>query len=88
MVPSRYEYRTAIEGVRQRIWELYQDLKAYRQKPDALQKTVLEARFDAVCGARTGFPSVDGVLKEMADHRADLLLVLERPEFPLHNNLQ
>ena len=40
-----------------------------------------------MCGERTGFPSVDGVLKEMADHRADLLLVLERPELPLHNNL-
>ncbi|HWU36937.1 MAG TPA: transposase [Candidatus Acidoferrum sp.] len=87
MVPSSDEHRTAIEGVRQRIWELYQDLKAYRQKPDAWQKPVLEARFDALCGERTGFPSVDGVLKEMADHRADLLLVLERPELPLHNNL-
>jgi Transposase IS66 family len=87
MVPYSDEHRTAIEGVRQRIWELYRDLKAYRQKPDALQKPVLEARFDALCGERTGFPSVDGVLKEMADHRADLLLVLERPELPLHNNL-
>jgi hypothetical protein len=87
MVPYSDEHRTAIEKVRQRIWEFYRDLKAYRQKPDALQTPVLEARFDALCRERTGFPSADAVLKEMADHRADLLRVLERPELPLHNNL-
>ena len=87
MVPSSDEHRTAIEGVRQRIWELYRDLKAYRQKPEGSEQPLLEARFDALCCARTGFPSIDGVLEEMADHRADLLLVLERPELPLHNNL-
>jgi len=87
MVPSSDEHRAAIEGVRQRIWELYRDLKVYRQAPDESRKPLLEARFDALCSERTGFPSVDGVLKEMADHRSDLLLVLERPEIPLHNNL-
>jgi hypothetical protein len=35
---------------------------------------------------RTGYPSIDGVLKEMRDHKADLLCVLARPEVPLHNN--
>ena len=77
----------AIEGVRQRIWERYRDLKAYRQKPEGSEQPLLEERFDALCGARPNFPGIDGVLKEMADHRADLLLVLERPELPLHNNL-
>ena len=47
----------------------------------------LEARFDALCGQRTGFPSIDGVLKGMQAHRAALLRVLERPEVPLHTNL-
>jgi transposase IS66 family protein len=86
MVPYSEPHRQAIEGVRRRIWELYQDLKAYRAKPDVSQKAGLEARFDALCAWRTGFPSVDGVLKEIHDHKADLLRVLERPEVPLHNN--
>src|SRR3954447_23655369 len=34
MVAYSDEHRAAIEGVRQRIWELYRDLKAYRQAPD------------------------------------------------------
>jgi Transposase IS66 family len=87
LVPYSEPHRAAIEAVRHEIWELYQDLKAYRQDPQPSRRPVLEARFDALCGQRTGFPSVDGVLKEMGAHRSDLLRVLERPEVPLHNNL-
>jgi hypothetical protein len=87
MVPFSDQHRTAIAQVRQRIWELYQDLKAYRQSPTPSPKAGLEARFDALCAWRTGFTTVDGVLKEMAEHKADLLRVLERAEVPLHNNL-
>jgi hypothetical protein len=86
MVPHNEPHRLAIAGVRQQIWELYQDLKAYRQQPDARRKPALEARFDALCGQPTGYPNIRAVLKEMRDHQADLLRVLERPEVPLHNN--
>jgi Transposase IS66 family len=86
LVPHNDQHRAAIDKVRGQIWELYKDLKAYRAKPDEAQRPVLEARFDALVEQRTGYPSIDGVLKEMRDHRADLLRVLERPEVPLHNN--
>src|SRR3954463_47888 len=46
MVPYSDEHRAAIEKVRQRIWELYQDLKAYRLEPTEAQRPILEARFD------------------------------------------
>ena len=85
-MPHNEQHRAEIDKVRTQIWELYQDLTAYRQKPDAAQRPVLEARFDALIDQRTGYPSIDGVLKEMRDHKADLLRVLERPEIPLHNN--
>jgi len=86
LVPHNEEHRAAIEKIRTPIWELYQDLKAYREKPAAAQQPVLEARFDALVEQRTGYPSIDGVLKQMRDHKADLLRVLGRPELPLHNN--
>src|SRR4029077_9319088 len=63
-------------------------LKAYRAQPDEAQRPVLETRFDALVEQRTGYPSIDGVLKEMRDHKVDLLRVLERPEIPLHNNAE
>jgi len=86
LVPYHDEHRAAIEKIRTPIWEFYKDLKAYRLQPDEAQRPVFETRFDALVEQRTGYPSINGVLKEMRDHKADLLRVLERPEVPLHNN--
>jgi hypothetical protein len=86
MVPHNEEHRAVVEKVRDQIWKFYQDLKAYQKQPEAWQKLLLEARFDALCGQRTKYPNIDGALKDMSDRRADLLRVLERPEVPLHNN--
>jgi hypothetical protein len=86
LIPANAPHRAAIDAVRRQIWELYQDLKAYRQHPQAEHRPLLEARFDALVGQRSGYPSIDGVLKEMRQHRVDLLRVLARPEIPLHNN--
>jgi Transposase IS66 family len=87
MIPYSEEHRAAITKVRGQIWELDQDLKRYRRRPEPSRRQDLESRFDALCGQRTGFPSVDGVLKGMREHRSALLRVLERPEVPLHTNL-
>jgi hypothetical protein len=86
LVPYNDQHRAVIEQVRGQIWDLYRELKAYRVQADATQRPVLEARFDTLVQQRTGYPSIDGVLKEMRSHKADLLRVLERPEVPLHNN--
>jgi Transposase IS66 family len=86
LIPYNDAHGAAIAGVRQQIWELYRDLQAYREQPDTAQKTVLEARFDALCEPRTGYPSINNVLKEMREHKADLLCVLDHPAVPLHNN--
>jgi hypothetical protein len=87
LVPYNEAHRIAIEQVRQQIWDLYKDLKAYREKPDPAAKTSLEARFDELVGQQTVYTtSIGQVLKEMRAYRADLLRVLERPEVPLHNN--
>jgi hypothetical protein len=87
LIPYSEEHRAAIAKVRGQIWELYQDLKGYRQRPEPSLREELEARFDTLCAQRTGFPSIDGVLKRMSAHRAALLRVLERPVVPLHTNL-
>ncbi len=87
MIPYSEAHRAAIARVRGEIWKLYQDLKTYRQHPEPSRRPALESRFDTLCGQRTGFPSLDGVLKSMKSHRAALLRVLEDPEVPLHTNV-
>ena len=86
LVPYNEAHRAVIEQVRQQINELYRDLKAYQQQPEPAHQAGLEARFDTLCAQKTDYPSINGVLKEMREQKADLLRVLERPEVPLHNN--
>lgn len=86
LIPYNDQHRAAIDNIRHQIWEFYKALKAYRLQPDKTQRPALTARFDVLVEQRTGYPSIDGVLKAMHEHKADLLRVLERPELPLHNN--
>ena len=79
--------RQALKDVRSTLWQLYADLKAYRLNPSDDAKAELERRFDALCTTKTCFTSLNLALKRMQKNKAELLLVLERPDLPLHNNL-
>ncbi len=87
LVPSDEEHREAIARIQREMWELYLDLKAYRLCPRPARRPRLEARFDAMCDQRTGYPDIDRVLQGLKRHRSALLRVLERPVIPLHTNL-
>jgi hypothetical protein len=79
--------RAAQELVRGLIWELYRDLKAWRDDPaDPERKAELGRRFDAIFTRKTGFVMLDKLLRRLNANKAELLMVLERPEIPLHNN--
>lgn len=79
--------REALEQVRTAVWQLYRDLKDYQAHPTAEAKQPLEDRVDALCTTKTCFTSLNLALKRMHRNKAELLLVLERPDLPLHNNL-
>ena len=79
--------REALEQVRTAVWDLYRDLKAYKAEPTPEAKRTLENRFDDLCATSTCFTSLNLALKRMGRNKRELLLVLERPELPLHNNL-
>ena len=79
--------RKALEEVRTSVWALYRDLKSYRDNPSAETRRTLEARFDRLCATKTCFTSLNLALERMGKNKAELLMVLERPDLPLHNNL-
>ena len=68
------------------IWWFYADLKAYRREPDRRRRRELRARFDRIFRRRTGFVTLDRLLRRLHANKAELLLVLDRPEIPLHTN--
>ena len=87
LIPFNEKYRVKLEEVRTEIWEFYAQLKEYKAAPSPEGKAKLEARFDTLFATKTGFSTIDGALKRLAANKAELLLVLSRPELPLHNNL-
>ena len=78
--------RVAKEAIRDRIWKLYADLKSYARAPTSVVKAELETRFDALFTTKTGFVTLDRLLKRQHALKADLLMVLDRPDIPLHTN--
>ena len=78
--------QAAKEAIRDRIWKLYADLKAYTRAPTPAIKAELETRFDAIFTSQTGFVLLDRQLKRLHALKADLLTVLDRPDVPLHTN--
>jgi len=79
-------HRTAQDHIRGLIWWLYSDLKAYRADPTRRRRTELRARFDRIFKRQTGFATLDRLLERLHANKPALLMVLDRPEVPLHTN--
>jgi len=81
------EQQELLKMTRSDIWQLYRDLKEYRIHPDKNIKLELENRFDELFTRKTDFATLNLALKRIHLNKPELLLVLERPDIPLHNNL-
>ena len=80
------EQREAQRRMRALIWRFYRDLKTYRQHPTRQRKAALRARFDRIFTRKTGFVTLDRLLARLHANKHELLMVLDRPEIPLHTN--
>lgn len=76
-----------IELVRSDIWDFYSELKDYQLNPSPKFKAKLNRRFNKIFKQKTGYASLDLALKRIFNNKSELLLVLKRPDIPLHNNL-
>lgn len=68
------------------VWWYFRDLKAYKLAPTPERRTALRQRFERVFGRVTGFAELDETVARIRANKDELLLVLERPEIPLHTN--
>jgi hypothetical protein len=80
------EQRAAQHRIRGLIWRFYRDLKAYRAHPTRQRKTALRLRFERIFTRKTGFVTLDRLLARLHANTGELLMVLDRPEIPLHTN--
>jgi hypothetical protein len=75
-----------ISPLRGLIWNFYASLKAYRLNPSRRRAGALRVRFDRIFRRPTGFAMLDRLLARLHANKAELLVVLDRPEIPLHTN--
>ena len=62
-------------------------MKEYKLAPSPEQAQVLRARFDRIFKRRkTGYVTLDRLLRRLFHHKDELLRVLDRPEIPLNTN--
>lgn len=86
LLPFNDYERKILEEIRNEIWIYYSELKAYKENPDKDKKLNLEARFLEIFTKKTEFETINKALRSIYDIKSGLLMVLERPNVPLHNN--
>src|ERR671923_17316 len=86
LIPLHEHHREDQQTIRAQIWDLYADLKKYQAAPSAEKKAELTRRFDEIFTTKTRFETLNQLLKRLHQNKTELLLVLERPEVPLHTN--
>ncbi len=75
-----------LDTVKDQVWLLYKGLKQYKEEPKAADKKRLNDMFDEIFTQTTSSALLNAALKRINNNKSKLLLVLERPDIPLHNN--
>ena len=68
------------------FWAYYHKLQAYRANLDPEQVTQLRADFDILFGKTTDYDALNKRLAATLARKSKLLIILEHPCVPLHNN--
>ena len=86
LVPANDGQRNAVKVAKRMIWWFYRRLKHDKRAPSPEQAGLLRAQFDPIFKRRTGYATLDHLLKRLLGRKEELLRVLERPEIPLNTN--
>ena len=86
IIPFTDQAKEDLDTVKDQIWQLYKGLKQYKEKPKAAEKKRLDKMFDEIFTQTTSSATLNAALTRIYNNKSELLLVLERPDIPLHNN--
>ena len=87
LIPGNDLERAARDTVQDQYWSLYDDIEAYQKNPTDKDKQKLYQDFDRWVTQQVDYPALQDELGKLMVVREELLLVLEYPWLPLHNNL-
>ena len=83
VIPS---HRELLSTFLTHYWEFYHKLLAYKAGPTPLLAETLSQAFDLLFSTHTDYRELDERIAKTKAKKAQLLLVLQHPELPLHNN--
>lgn len=84
--PRLAAHSEALHAFMHAYWAYYHDLLAYRTRPTPEEAARLRAAFDTLFSRVTGYDDLDARIAKTRANKASLLMVLDHPEIPLHNN--
>lgn len=85
--PAVALHRQQLDTFLGQYWAFYDQLLDYQTQPSGERSAQLSREFDARFSTVTGYTALDERIAKTKAKKAELLLVLEHPEIPLHNNL-
>ena len=86
IIPYSDQAEVDLNDIRDKLWTLYQELKKYKSNPCKKDKRRLELMFNEIFTSETHSATLNQALKRILQNKDELLLVLQRPDIPLHNN--
>lgn len=84
--PLFSSHRKALDDFREGFWDYYQKLLDYTENPVVGVAEELKEEFDVLFTAKTGYTQLDERIALTAAKKEALLLPLQFPFLPLHNN--
>jgi len=79
-------HRKLLEDFRERYWDFYDQLRNYREHPNAGDRARLDEDFDELFSTVTGYDALDERIAKTKAKKPFMLMALGHPEIPLHNN--
>jgi hypothetical protein len=86
LTPIIATHQKALEKFLKQFWQYYRKLLDYCAAPNPTQAQVLESEFGVLFGSKSGYGQLDERKALTRAKAPELLLVLQHPEIPLHNN--
>ena len=86
LTPFAEHHQQVLDAFLESFWNYYGKLLAYQQQPSPERRLELMTEFERLFSQETTYWALNERLALTKDKQAALLMVLDHPEIPLHNN--
>jgi regulator of replication initiation timing len=89
LIPSIEINRKALDTFLEEYWKFYKSLLKYKEANESvrlIQKSIIEADFERIFKIETVYPALNNLIARTYTKKREMLVVLDYPDVPLHNN--